>query len=103
MRLTELFMRLLLLLQEDIHRLSIISSSLNLAARRSVNEVLCHGIPDARKLEDGDIVKVDITVYYKGVHSDLNETYFVGNVDEEFRKLVKCSYECRRRQYPLVV
>jgi methionine aminopeptidase len=33
---------------------------------RSVNEVICHGIPDARKLEDGDIVNVDVTVYYKG-------------------------------------
>ncbi|GAB4844348.1 Microtubule-associated protein 1A [Ancistrocladus abbreviatus] len=60
----------------------------------SVNEVICHGIPDARKLEDGDIVNVDISVYYKGVHGDLNETYFVGNVDETSRKLVQCTYEC---------
>ncbi|KAB1225289.1 Methionine aminopeptidase 1A [Morella rubra] len=60
----------------------------------SVNEVICHGIPDARKLEDGDIVNVDVTVYYKGVHGDLNETYFVGNVDEESKRLVQCTYEC---------
>ncbi|XP_052113892.1 methionine aminopeptidase 1A [Arachis duranensis] len=60
----------------------------------SVNEVICHGIPDARKLEDGDIVNIDVTVYYKGVHGDLNETYFVGNVDEDSQKLVKCTYEC---------
>ncbi|XP_047174455.1 methionine aminopeptidase 1A-like [Vigna umbellata] len=60
----------------------------------SVNEVICHGIPDARKLEDGDIVNVDVSVYYKGVHADLNETYFVGNVDEESCQLVKCTYEC---------
>ncbi|KAJ8447330.1 hypothetical protein Cgig2_013107 [Carnegiea gigantea] len=60
----------------------------------SVNEVICHGIPDGRKLEDGDIVNVDVTVYYKGVHGDLNETYFVGNVDETSRKLIQCTYEC---------
>ncbi|KAL8128762.1 LOW QUALITY PROTEIN: hypothetical protein V2J09_017917 [Rumex salicifolius] len=60
----------------------------------SVNEVICHGIPDSRKLEDGDIVNVDVTVCYKGVHGDLNETYFVGNVDETSRKLVQCTYEC---------
>ncbi|KAK4476509.1 hypothetical protein RD792_015665 [Penstemon davidsonii] len=60
----------------------------------SVNEVICHGIPDARKLEDGDIVNVDVTVYYKGVHGDLNETFFVGNVDEASQRLVQCTYEC---------
>ncbi|GER31227.1 methionine aminopeptidase [Striga asiatica] len=60
----------------------------------SVNEVICHGIPDARKLEDGDIVNVDVTVYYKGVHGDLNETFFVGNVDEASKRLVQGTYEC---------
>lgn len=60
----------------------------------SVNEVICHGIPDSRKLEDGDIVNVDITVYYNGYHGDLNETFFVGNVDERSKKLVRVSYEC---------
>ncbi|KAE9603208.1 putative methionyl aminopeptidase [Lupinus albus] len=68
----------------------------------SVNEVICHGIPDARKLEDGDIVNVDVTVYYKGVHGDLNETYFVGNVDEESRRLVKCTYECLEKAISIV-
>jgi hypothetical protein len=38
----------------------------------SVNEVVCHGIPDARELVDGDIVNVDVTAYYKGYHGDLN-------------------------------
>nr|XP_011470522.1 PREDICTED: methionine aminopeptidase 1A [Fragaria vesca subsp. vesca] len=66
----------------------------NLFHKMSVNEVICHGIPDARKLEDGDIVNVDISVYYKGVHADLNDTYFVGNVDEESQRLVQCTYEC---------
>ncbi|XP_050282088.1 methionine aminopeptidase 1A-like isoform X1 [Quercus robur] len=68
----------------------------------SVNEVICHGIPDARKLEDGDIVNVDVTVYYKGVHGDLNETYFVGNVDEESRRLVQCTYESLEKAIAIV-
>jgi methionyl aminopeptidase len=68
----------------------------------SVNEVICHGIPDARKLEDGDIVNVDVTVYYNGVHGDLNETFFVGNVDEESRKLVQVTYECLEKAISIV-
>ncbi|XP_020576321.1 methionine aminopeptidase 1A isoform X1 [Phalaenopsis equestris] len=68
----------------------------------SVNEVICHGIPDARRLEDGDIVNVDVTVYYKGVHGDLNETYFVGNVDEESQRLVRCTYECLEKAISIV-
>ncbi|KAK1558820.1 hypothetical protein Q3G72_007077 [Acer saccharum] len=68
----------------------------------SVNEVICHGIPDARKLEDGDIVNIDVTVYYKGVHGDLNETYFVGNVDEASRQLVQCTYECLDKAISIV-
>ncbi|XP_021756326.1 methionine aminopeptidase 1A-like [Chenopodium quinoa] len=68
----------------------------------SVNEVICHGIPDARVLEDGDIVNVDVTVYYKGVHGDLNETYFVGNVDEASQKLVQCTYECLEKAISIV-
>ncbi|GMN18780.1 hypothetical protein TIFTF001_046843 [Ficus carica] len=68
----------------------------------SVNEVICHGIPDARKLEDGDIVNVDVTVYYKGVHGDLNETFFVGNVDEDSKRLVQCTYECLEKAITIV-
>ncbi|SPQ98449.1 Methionine aminopeptidase [Plasmodiophora brassicae] len=59
----------------------------------SVNEVICHGIPDARPLQDGDIVNIDITLYHNGFHGDLNETYFVGNVDEESKRLVRASYD----------
>jgi len=58
----------------------------------SVNEVICHGIPDARPLEDGDIVNLDITVYYKGYHGDLNETYCVGTVDPKYKKLIEVTY-----------
>ncbi|XP_073139394.1 methionine aminopeptidase 1A isoform X1 [Henckelia pumila] len=68
----------------------------------SVNEVICHGIPDARKLEDGDIVNVDVSVYYKGVHGDLNETFFVGNVDEASQRLVQCTYECLEKAIAIV-
>lgn len=42
--------------------------------RRSVNEVICHGIPDARPLEEGDIINLDISIYHEGFHSDLNAT-----------------------------
>lgn len=45
----------------------------------SVNEVICHGIPDMRPLEDGDIVNLDISVYFGGYHADLNETFLVNN------------------------
>ena len=60
----------------------------------SVNEVICHGIPDLRPFENGDIVNLDVSVYYKGHHSDLNETYLIGDVDEESVKLVETSYMC---------
>jgi len=52
-------------------------------------QVICHGIPDKRPLEDGDIVNVDVTAYYKGYHGDLNETYVVGQVDDASKKLIK--------------
>ncbi|XP_053695986.1 methionine aminopeptidase 1D, mitochondrial [Sabethes cyaneus] len=48
----------------------------------SVNNVACHGIPDDRKLMNGDIVNIDITIYYKGYHGDCSRTVLVGNVDE---------------------
>jgi methionyl aminopeptidase len=41
----------------------------------SINEVICHGIPDMRPLQDGDILNVDISVYKDGFHGDLNETF----------------------------
>ncbi len=60
----------------------------------SVNEVVCHGIPDTTVLKDGDIINVDVSVYYKGMHADLNETYCVGNVDAKGRELVAATYDC---------
>ncbi|KQO37342.1 type I methionyl aminopeptidase [Aeromicrobium sp. Leaf245] len=63
----------------------------------SVNEVICHGIPDDRPLEDGDIVNIDITAYVDGVHGDTNQTYLVGDVDEESRLLVERTREATHR------
>lgn len=63
----------------------------------SVNEVICHGIPDSRPLQDGDIVNVDITAYLDGVHGDNNATFLVGDVDEESRLLVERTQESLRR------
>lgn len=55
----------------------------------SVNEVICHGIPDKRKLEDGDIVNIDISVYKDGFHSDLNETYYCGEKAKQDKDTVR--------------
>jgi methionyl aminopeptidase len=63
----------------------------------SVNEVICHGIPDDRPLEDGDIVNIDITAYIDGVHGDTNKTYLVGDVSQESRLLVERTHEATMR------
>jgi methionyl aminopeptidase len=55
----------------------------------SVNEVICHGIPDSRRLEDGDIVKIDLTAYVDGVHGDNCATYLCGDVDPDVALLVE--------------
>ncbi len=60
----------------------------------SVNEVICHGIPDDRPLADGDIVNVDVTVYVDGVHGDTNATFAVGRVDPESKRLLRVTAEC---------
>src|SRR6478672_4946878 len=63
----------------------------------SLNEVICHGIPDSTVIEDGDIVNIDVTAYIHGVHGDTNATYFAGNVSEENRLLVERTEEALRR------
>ena len=63
----------------------------------SVNEVICHGIPDNRVVEDGDIVNIDITAYVGGVHGDTNATFLAGEVDEASRLLVERTEESLRR------
>ncbi len=59
----------------------------------SVNEVVCHGIPDSRQLQDGDIINIDVTVFYEGVHGDTSVTFLVGEVDDHSKHLVKTTRE----------
>lgn len=68
----------------------------------SVNEVICHGIPDLRPLQDGDLCNVDVTVYHRGFHGDLNETFFVGNVAAHHKKLVQVTYESLAKAIEIV-
>jgi len=57
----------------------------------SVNEIICHGIPDSRKLVEGDIVNVDVTAFIGGVHGDTNATFYVGEVDDASVALVRAT------------
>ena len=59
-----------------------------------MNEVICHGIPDDRKLQEGDIINLDITVYLNGYHGDCSEMFVVGMVDDEAKKLLQTTYDC---------
>uniref|UniRef100_A0A8C4GTZ8 Methionine aminopeptidase n=1 Tax=Dicentrarchus labrax TaxID=13489 RepID=A0A8C4GTZ8_DICLA len=61
----------------------------------SVNNVVCHGIPDSRQLQDGDIINIDVTVYLDGFHGDTSETFLIGEVDEVGRRLVETARLCR--------
>jgi methionyl aminopeptidase len=55
----------------------------------SINEVICHGIPDSRPLANGDIVNVDVTIYLDGVHGDTSATFAVGEIDEYSAVLIR--------------
>ncbi len=63
----------------------------------SLNEVVCHGIPDSTVIEDGDIINVDVTAYIGGVHGDTDATFLVGEVSEEARLLVERTHEATMR------
>ncbi|MGE5292540.1 MAG: type I methionyl aminopeptidase, partial [Micromonosporaceae bacterium] len=63
----------------------------------SINEVICHGIPDDTVLNDGDIVNIDITAFIGGVHGDTNATFCAGEVGEESRLLVERTKEAMMR------
>ncbi len=63
----------------------------------SLNEVICHGIPDSTELIDGDICNIDITAFIGGVHGDTNATFLVGEVAEEPRLLVERTREATKR------
>ena len=55
----------------------------------SINEVICHGIPDSTRLNEGDLINLDVTAYIGGVHGDTNATYAVGEVDRETELLIE--------------
>lgn len=60
----------------------------------SVNECICHGIPDNRRLEDGDIINIDVTVYLNGYHGDTSRMFMVGNVSEKAQDLCRVTKHC---------
>lgn len=59
----------------------------------SINEVICHGIPDSTLLKEGDIINVDVTIFHDGVHGDCSETVMVGQVSDRVRELVITTYQ----------
>ena len=63
----------------------------------SLNEVICHGIPDSNVVQDGDICNIDITAFIHGVHGDTNATFLAGDVDEQSRLLVERTQESLKR------
>lgn len=60
----------------------------------SVNDVICHGIPGPYNLKSGDIVNLDLTTIVDGWHGDQSETFLIGDVDLDIRKIVQCAFEC---------
>ncbi|KAI9825861.1 MAG: Methionine aminopeptidase 1 [Thelocarpon impressellum] len=71
----------------------------------SINEIICHGIPDKRKLQDGDIINIDVTLYHGGFHGDLNETYYVGEKaknDADSVRVTETARECLDQAIALV-
>lgn len=68
----------------------------------SLNEVICHGIPDTTVIADGDILNVDVTAYIHGVHGDTNSTFLIGDVDEESKLLVERTKEMLDRAIAVV-
>jgi methionyl aminopeptidase len=63
----------------------------------SINHVVCHGIPGAKKLVSGDIVNIDVTVVVDGWHGDTSRMFLVGDVPLKARRLVEVTYECLMR------
>ena len=63
----------------------------------SINDVICHGIPDDYALQDGDIINVDITTIVDGWHGDQSETFFIGDVSREKRDVTQCAFDCMHK------
>lgn len=68
----------------------------------SVNEVICHGIPDGRVLEEGDIVNVDVTTILDGYYADASKTFFIGRPSEDAVKIVSVARSCLREGISMV-
>lgn len=60
----------------------------------SINEVVCHGVPDETILKEGDIINVDVTSFLNGFHGDTSKTFFVGKVSDKAREITEVAYEC---------
>lgn len=63
----------------------------------SVNEVICHGIPDNYALKEGDIVNIDLTTIVEGWHGDQSETFAVGEISKEDKKLIQCAFDAMHK------
>jgi methionyl aminopeptidase len=63
----------------------------------SVNEVICHGVPNGLVLNDGDIINIDITVLENGFHGDTSSMFFVGTPSERAKKLTDCAFEAMHK------
>ncbi|MCZ6665278.1 MAG: type I methionyl aminopeptidase [Gammaproteobacteria bacterium] len=68
----------------------------------SINHVVCHGIPADRKLKDGDVLNIDITVIKDGFHGDTSKMFFIGNPSSKARRLVETCYECLKTGIEMV-
>lgn len=62
----------------------------------SINHVICHGIPGKKKLKDGDIINIDITVIKDNYHGDTSKMFFVGTPSIRAKRLVEITYECMK-------
>jgi methionyl aminopeptidase len=68
----------------------------------SLNEVICHGIPDNTPLKEGDILNIDITCILDGFYGDCSRMVMIGNVSEEKKRVVQVSYECLMQAISIV-
>lgn len=68
----------------------------------SVNQVVCHGIPNEKRLKTGDIINLDITVIKDGYHGDTSKMFFVGDASIQAKRVAKVSYECLSKGIELV-
>lgn len=68
----------------------------------SLNDVICHGIPDKRPLQNGDILNIDITCILEGYYGDCSQMVMIGDVSEESKRVVDVSYECLMRSIQIL-